>query len=230
MMRQRSISAYVSRLAISLTMLLFAGSSGWAQGFLKLEKDTIPMFRGFAVSFDLVGFAQLQLGDYGQYEGALRLNLHDQYFPIIEVGLGHANRQNDDVTNLSYKTTAPYFRIGADVNIMKNKHTGNRIFAGLRYGYTNYKVDLSRSPFSDPYWGWTTSFEVNGLSCYQHWCEILFGLDARVAGPFHLGWSARYRIRMSHDDGFVGRMWYVPGFGIQDTSNLGATFYASIDI
>ena len=229
MIRRSNISAYASRIVISL-LLLMAPMAVQAQHFLKIERDSVPFFRGFAVSVDLVGVLQMHLGDYGQYEGALRLNLHDQYFPIVELGYGHANHSNDIVTEISYKTKAPYFRIGADFNLMKNKHTGNRIFAGLRYGYTNYKVDLSRSPFSDPYWQWTTSFEVNGLSCYQHWCEILFGLDAKVAGPFHLGWSARYRIRMSHDDGFVGRMWYVPGFGIQDTSNLGATFYASIDI
>ncbi len=230
MMRQRSISTSVSRLAISLLLLLSGWHGASAQGFLKFEKDTIPMFRGFAVSFDLVGFAQMQLSDYGQYEGALRLNLHDQYFPIVEVGLGRANHQDDDITGLSYKTTAPYFRIGADVNIMKNKHTGNRIFAGIRYAYTNYEADIARSPFDDPVWKWYTSYDVRGQACYQHWAELLFGIDARVFGPFHLGWNARYRLRLAHKDGWIGNMWYVPGYGLQDTSTLGASFYASIDI
>ena len=229
MTQRNRISTSVSRIVLSLLLLLSAVGTQ-AQGFLKLEKDTIPLFRGFALSFDLVGMAQMQLSDHGQYEGAFRLNLHDQYFPIIEVGLGRANHDYDDITGLRYKTTAPYFRIGADVNIMKRKHTGNRIFIGLRYGYTNYKVDVSRKPTEDPFWKTVGSFSVENLACYQHWAEAVFGLDAKVFGPLHLGWSGRYRIRMSHDDGFIGSSWYVPGFGIQDSSTLSATFNVIIDI
>ena len=128
---------------------LFSAS---AQGFLKFQRDSIPFFRGFAVSADLVGLAQMQLGDYGQYEAALRLNLHDQYFPIVELGLGRANHQDDEVTHISYKTSAPYFRVGADVNIAKNKHAKNRIYAGLRYGYTRYSSALRPSWWARCIW------------------------------------------------------------------------------
>ncbi len=201
-----------------------------AQGFLKLERDSVPFFRGFAVSADLVGAAQMMLSDYGQYEGALRLNLHDQYFPVVEVGYGKANHENDAVTSITYRTKAPYFRVGVDVNIMKKKHTGNRIFAGVRYAYTNYKVDILQPATKDPVWQWNTATDVNDLRLYQHWAEVLFGIDAKIAGPLHLGWSVRYRMRMSHNDNKIGQAWYVPGYGLQDTGNLGATFNVSIDI
>lgn len=206
---------------------LFSAS---AQGFLKFQRDSIPFFRGFAVSADLVGLAQMQLGDYGQYEAALRLNLHDQYFPIVELGLGRANHQDDEVTHISYKTSAPYFRVGADVNIAKNKHAKNRIYAGLRYGYTSYKVDIDREPFEDPYWKTMTTYNINDRQCSQHWAEILFGIEAELVGPLHLGWSVRYRNRLSNDDGGIGKTWYVPGYGTQDTSNLGFTFNVIVDI
>lgn len=201
-----------------------------AQGFLRLERDSIPMFKGFAVSGDLVGAAQLLLSDYGQYEGALRINLHDQYFPIVEVGYGRANHEDDQVTGITYKTQAPYFRLGIDLNMLKRKHTGNRLFVGLRYGYTNYKVDIARRPYPDPVWQTETSFGVKGEGCYQHWAEMVFGLDAKVFGPLHLGWSVRYRQRLAHDDGIMGNVWYVPGFGRQGSSRLGGTFNVSIDI
>ena len=201
-----------------------------AQGFLKLERDSVPFFRGFAVSADLVGAAQMLLSDYGQYEGALRLNLHDQYFPVVEVGYGKANHENDAVTGITYRTEAPYFRVGVDVNIMKKKHTGNRIFAGVRYAYANYKVDISQPTSKDPVWQWNAATEVKDRRLYQHWAEVLFGIDAKIAGPLHLGWSVRYRMRMSHNDNQIGQAWYVPGYGIQDSGNLGATFNVSIDI
>lgn len=224
------ISVSISRLAISAFLLLACSAEASAQRFLKLEKDTIPLFRGFAVSFDLVGVAQMQLGSYGQYEGALRLNLHDQYFPIVELGIGRANHEDDEVTNISYKTTAPYFRIGADVNIMNKKHTGNRVFVGLRYGFTSYKVDISHPVYQDPLWQWDTNFEMTDVRCNQHWAEVVFGLDGKLVGPVHLGWTGRYRARISHHDGGIGKTWYVPGFGLQDSSVLGYSFYVSIDI
>ncbi len=224
------ISSFISRLAISVVLIIVGTLDVSAQRFLKLEKDTIPLFRGFAVSFDLAGVIQMQLSSYGQYEGALRLNIHDQYFPIVEIGVGRANHERDAVTEISYKTTAPYFRIGADVNIMNKKHTGNRVFVGLRYGFTNYKVDISHPVLEDPCWKWPSYYEVSGSQCNQHWGEVIFGLDGKLFGPVHLGWTGRYRIRLSHKDGEMGKTWYVPGYGIQDTSVLGYSFYVSVDI
>lgn len=229
MTQARRISTYALRLLCSIC-LFFAATSTQAQGFWKLERDSVPMFRGFAVSGDLVGAVQLLVSDYGQLEGAFRVNLHDQYFPTVEVGYGKASHEDDQVTGITYKTQAPFFRLGVDVNIMKKKHTGNRIFAGVRYGYTNYKVDIARRPFEEPTWKWETSFGVKDEACYQHWAELLFGIDAKVFGPLHLGWSVRYRQRLMHNDGQMGNVWYVPGFGKQSSSVITAQFNVIIDI
>jgi len=223
------ICASSSRIVISL-LLLLASTTTYAQGFLKWEADTVPLFRGFAVSGDLAGLLQLQLSDYGQYEAALKLNLHDQYFPIVEVGYGKAHHKEDEVTGISYRTQAPYYRLGCDVNLLKQKHTDNRVFVGLRYAFTSYKVDISCRPFVDPFWLWDTSFGVKDEACSQHWAEVVFGIDASVMGPIHLGWTVRYRKRLAHHDGQMGKTWYVPGYGIQESSRIGYTFNLSIDI
>ena len=226
---RQSISTYISRAVISAVLLL-AWLPADAQKLFRLEKDTIPLMRGFQVSFDLVGAAQLMISDYGQYEAAVRLNLHDQWFPIFELGYGKAHHEEDIVTGLSYKTQAPYFRAGIDFNLLKKKHQANRLFAGFRYAYTSYKVDLWRQEFFDPVWKWPTSYEAHDVQCNQHWLEAVIGIDAQVLGPLHLGWSVRYRRRLAHNEGELGNSWYVPGFGTQDSSNIGATFNAIIDI
>ena len=224
------ICTSISRIATSLLFALLATTAASAQGFLRLERDTVAFFRGFSVGVNLAGALQMQLSDYGQYEALLRLNLHDQYFPTLEIGYGKASHENDVTTGISYHTKAPYFRLGADVNLMKNKHTGNRIFIGLRYAFTYYKIDLEREPFPDPVWKWTTSYGVKDESCNQHWAEVLFGIDSKVVGPLHLGWSVRYRRRLFHDDGRTEKTWYVPGYGIQENTRLGYTFNMLIDI
>jgi len=172
----------------------------------------------------------MQLGDYGQYEGAFRLNLHDQYFPIVEVGYGRASHEDDEVTGITYRTEAPYFRVGCDFNLAKNKHSDNRIYGGLRYAFTSYKIDLSSRPVPDPVWQWDTSYGVVDQQCSQHWAEVVLGIDSKVFGPLHLGWSVRYKRRLAHQDGPTEKTWYVPGYGIWGDTRLGGTFNVIIDI
>ncbi len=229
---RKLICSSISRLAISLLLLIASTANAHAQfkKMFSMEEDSIPLFRGFAVSFDLVGPAMLMLSDHGEIEGALRINLHDQWFPIVELGVGRASRENDEVTGLTYKTTAPYFRLGMDWNIMRNKHQSNRIFAGFRYAFTAYKVDIIRENLPDPVWQSATGFGVKGMACRQHWLEAVIGLDAKLFGPLHLGWTVRYKRRISHKEGEIGTTWYVPGFGINDSDNLAANFNVIIDI
>ncbi len=230
MTRPPRICTFISRSVLSLVLLLGLCVSASAQGFLRFEADTVPMFRGFSVATDMVGLAQTVLSDYGQYEGALRVNLHDQYFPTVEIGYGRANHEDDEVTGITYKARGPYFRLGADVNMMKRKHTGNRIYAGLRYAYAKYTVDMSRPLLLDPVWGGQSWWGVDGQSCWQHWAEVVVGIYAKVAGPLHMGWSVRYRRRLAHEDGPTDKTWYVPGFGTQGSTKLGVLFNIGIDI
>ena len=216
------------RLWTIILMMAVGHVCGHARLF-SIERDSVPLFNGFSVSFDIAGPVIRALGDYGEMEGALRLNLHDQYFPVVEVGYGSAEH-DDEVTGLYYKTQAPYFRIGCDLNLLKNKHAPNRLYGGIRYAFTSYKVDMRSLVFADPVWGWDTGFEIYGEKCSQHWLELVIGLDAKIWGPLHAGWSVRYKRRISHNDPSMGNTWYVPGYGKYGDTRIGANFNVIIDI
>ena len=229
MTHRQNTSTFISRLVVS-ALLLAAAMAAHAQGKLfAIKKDSVPVLNGFAVSVNVAGPVILALSDYGEYEAAVRLNLHDQYFPTVEVGYGKAEH-DDEVTGLYYKTQAPFFRIGCDLNLLKNKHSANRLYAGLRYAFTSYKVDMARPTFEDPVWQWDTGFSISGMDCNQHWMEVVFGLDSKIWGPFHLGWSVRYKLRLAHNDGTAGNTWYVPGYGKYGDTRIGANFNVIIDI
>ena len=230
-MKKSVICEYISILAISLLTSLHIAGQETEKGQLAdvNEADSIALLHGFAVGFDLAGVVQYALADYGQYEGQLRINLRDQYFPVLEVGLGLANHK-DDVTLVSYKTTAPYFRLGMDVNMMRDKHDDYRIYLGGRYAFTYYKYDVAHPPLTDPLYRIESAWGGEGMSCYSHWLELSAGVDAKIWGPFHLGWSVRYRKRLFHDNGPLNDAWYVPGFGLSGNSAIGYTFTASVDI
>lgn len=231
-MTQRRISSFISR-AIAISLLLLAVATPSAaherKGIAKQEADTVALFRGVAVSADLVGLVQLAVSDYGQYEAALRINLKDKYFPVVELGYGKADA-NDIATSMTFRTKAPYGRVGLDFNLLRNKHDIYRAYAGFRYGCTFYKFDVEGEGIKDPVWGDDVPFSITGVKANYHWIEGVFGVDAKIAGPLRLGWSVRYRSRIAHDDGTLGNTWYVPGYGKKGGTRLGGTFNIIFEI
>lgn len=225
-----SISESITKLCLALLMILPLSASAQNRRKASVEPaDSTPVFNGIEVSADLVGIGQMLVSDYGQYEAALRVNLKDRYFPILEAGLGKADAE-DDVTHISYKTSAPYFRIGCDFNVLKNKHDIYRVYVGVRYAFTSYKYDLSSPAVTDPVWGGSSDFAANDVKCSYHWMEAGAGIQVKIYGPIHLGWSVRYKRRITSDDGELGETWYVPGYGKQGNSRLGATFNVIVQL
>lgn len=189
----------------------------------------LPLFAGASVSTDLCGLGMALAGKYGQYEAAARLNLRGRYFPIAEVGIGSSNH-TDETTALHYKVNAPYVRLGMDYNVAKNPRGAGRIFVGARYGWTSFKYAVDGPDLTDPVYGTVTPYRFTGLRGTNHWGELVFGLEAKVWSILHLGWSFRYRIRFYDRQSAVGSPWYVPGFGKNDTHNVGGTFNLIFDI
>lgn len=229
MIHRKSILTYISSIAINVFMLAVCTTVS-AQGKTNADKEgEVALFKGFAVSVDLVGPVQMMISDYGQYEAALRLNLRNKYFPIVEVGLGKAD-YTDDATDISYKTSAPYARIGIDFNLLKDKKDIYRLYAGARYAYTTFEYDINHPGIKDPVWGTDAEFRADDVKCDYHWLEALIGVDAKIWGPVHMGWSLRYRSRLSSKEGEIGNAWYVPGYGKGGGSVIGGTFNVSVDI
>ena len=227
------LSQTYKSICIALTISLLYPITTTAQNTQKATAeqtaaDTIPLFRGLSVSYDLAGTIMRMVGDYGQIEGALRVNLKDKYFPIVEIGLGSAKHETDAVTNIEAKTNAPYARIGCDINISKNKHDDYRVMFGARYGFTNFKQEIY-GDIDVPYWGGTVPYTTSEKSISYHWAELVFSVDARLWGPVHLGWSFRYKSKLSGKGNEGEKIWYVPGYG-KDGDKLGGTFNIAIEL
>lgn len=193
------------------------------------EKKHKPLLSGISVSGDLVGLACRMFSSYGQYEGAIRLNLRERFFPICELGIGSCDN-TDDATELHYQTTAPYIRVGCDYNILKDKDSGNRVFAGVRVAYTSFNFDVDGPDQTDPVWGNATPYSFHNQKASCTWAEIVGGLEAKIWGIFHLGWTLRCRFRASQSSPYLGEAWYIPGFGKNGSTRLGATFNVIFDI
>ena len=236
-MKRKTISIYVSRLFISLLFFVafqssaFCGqqSSPAGQNEEEVVDSLKPADFDLTFGFDMVGFIQKLVSDYGQYEFGARYNIKDRYFPTVEIGIGKADH-NDDVTNVHYDTSAPYFKVGCDFNIANQKHADHKILLGARYAFTSYKVNISRLDLQDPVWETYSDFIVNGEKTNLHWFEAVFSLGTRIWGPLRLGWSVRYKHRITSKKISTGKVWYTPGYGTSGNSRITAMFNIGLQL
>lgn len=213
-----------------LSIIVFMGCTSLSAQEKKQEKqDSIPLFTGIEVYADAVGAVQSLISDYGQYEGGVRLGIRNKYFPVVEMGWGMANHHNE-VTNIGYKTQAPYAKVGLDLNFMKNKRDNNRIYGGVRVAGSRFKIHYTAPTTTDPVWQTQTDINVDGVKAWYTWLEFVGGLDAHIWGPIRLGWTVRYQRRLMHNNGTLGNVWYVPGWGKADNAKFTATFNLIVEI
>lgn len=195
-----------------------------------VEQPQLMFFQGFTLSADLFGPVQYLISDYGSFEAALRLNLLNTYLPIVEAGYGKCDC-TDDNTDIHYKASAPYLRVGCDINLLKNKFQENRLFAGLRYGITSFKYDMDGPSIVDPIWGGSSAFDNKGVKSTCHWAELVVGVQVKVWKNLHMGWTARYKKELSIGTTDFGKPYYVPGYGTTtNTSCWGGTYNLIFDL
>ena len=245
-----TISKYICVLLLSSTAIGAKATEGLeadslrmreSQGIQFADKDKdrlmrlaanrkIPTFAGLSVSADLAGAFLAATRGIGNYEAALRLNLKNTFFPVVELGWGVCD-QIGDATQLHYKVHAPYGRVGLDYNVKKDKNSLNRVFVGFRYGYSNFNYDLFSDGLYDAHWKTTVPFHYTDQSGSAHWGEAVFGLQTSLWKFVHLGWSLRYRLRIAEHQTEIGRAWYIPGLGRNiGGSNFAGTFQLVFDL
>ena len=122
-MKKESISTYIIALLV-LSSLLALPTRLSAQSTQKLtdeEKEEIPFFQGLMVGVDVYGYLNQALGSGARTtEASIEANLLNRFFPVLEVGYGSMD-VTDDETNIHFKTSAPFFRIGANYNVFYKK-------------------------------------------------------------------------------------------------------------
>lgn len=221
------ILRYIAAIIIVNCNLSIVNNACAQKRIVEQPKDTVPLLCGVQVSYNLAGTVMKMASDYGEYEGAVKVSLKNKFFPTFEMGYGMSEHDRDEITTIHAKSSAPYFRLGCDYNIAKNKQDIYRILLGVRYAFSKFDFEVDAEP-TDPVWGNKTSYSIKE-NCNYHWTEVLFGVDAKIWGPLHLGWSIRYKLKLSSKEGSSGDLWYIPGFGKQGNS-IGGTFNVGLEL
>ena len=194
-----------------------------------LIADHAPLFGGVAVSADLVGASMKLIGSkFANMEVMGRLNFREKYFPLVELGIGDCTKEGTENDN-KFSVTSPYFRIGADYNFNR-KMNGNRLFGGLRYGFSRYDYDFLSPGFADEKYGVGAPLRLTGLNGKSQWMELVVGVETKLWSIIRLGWSLRYKFRLKQKVSDYGEPWYVPGFGKNGGNTFGGTVNLTFDI
>ena len=190
------------------------------------EVKQLPLYQGAWIGVDVAGIASKAFGsDILSAEVFAEVNLKNRYFPVIEIGYGSTDTTSDE-TDIHYKVSAPYFRIGAGYNVFYRKpYLPGQFIVGLRYGYSSFSYDIDAPSLTDPTWGNVSiPLAYNGVKTNVSWAEIVASLRTNVWKNFYMGFSVRYRARLSMKKNDNSEPWYIPGFGKNNSSNLGITY------
>ena len=192
------------------------------------EKEDTRFYRGTSVGLEIAGMVSHFIGsDIFNTEVMVQSNLLNRYLPVVEIGYGKADTTNDG-TDIHYKTSAPYFRIGADYNFLHTKpHLPGMLMGGLRYGFSSFKYDVEGPTMTDPNYGGVTDvpFSYMGEKCTAHWVEAVVGLKVKIFKGFCMGWSARDKKKLSLSKNENTEPWYIPGFGKKADSSFNLSYH-----
>ena len=185
-------------------------------------KSPYPLYCGVTVG---VNFADAIMSATGQthssYDVSAMVSLHNWFFPVVEAGIGWGHHTE---TNDLFKVKAKpgmYAKVGINYNFLYKSDPAYMAYVGLRFGVAQCRWDKTDIKSSDE--EGTTIYlpdEMDRRSTSTYG-EVVAGLKVKIAGPFALGWSLRYRIGLHSSGG--ESPWFVPGYG---TGPLGFTFNA----
>lgn len=172
-----------------------------------------PLLRCFGQKYGLIGF-------WGE------LSIHNWIKPVVEAGLGYADMTPDN-GNYTYKSSmAPYFKVGLNYNFLYNSDPAYSVYAGLRYGISNFSFEATDVTLNQSYWGDDVTFNVPSQRATVGYLEAVIGLKVMIVKNVYLGWDVRMHTILHQSSLLYGEPWYIPGSGTR-TSPFSASLSVS---
>lgn len=203
------------------------------------ENFELPIYHGWSIHLDVLSpCMNLIHGKIYGGEMQFDVNLYNRVFPIVE--FGYADATCTLVSGATYKTSAPYARVGVNYGLLRpfNKRGNHRSldcypYVGIRYGMAFMDYHINNVVIKDEYWQTEQKVNYDKSFEYSGWVELLGGVRINLAKGFTMGWAFRFRTLIHTTAANKAFVWYVPGYGKSDGNaytfnyTLGYTF--SID-
>jgi len=196
------------------------------------NKDTIAVktkwWSGVTLQVDVASMigSALSKGETYSLEGAAQIDIKNKYYPIVEIGFAGANKTSSE--DINFKTNGLFGRVGVDFNMKKakpdSKPSNNLFTAGLRLGMTRFAYNINNIVITDDYWGNSELLNFNNQITSKFWYEIVLGVKVEVFKNTYMGWTVRNKQLISKDASGEVFPWYIPGYGINQSSLWGINY------
>ena len=207
---------------------LLATSHGYAQN-ATAEDSTVRSRTDYRPSALRIGLAlndvirTVSNGQDTRYSGQADLAF-GRFMLVGEYGIVETLQENNPeistVPAFTYESQGSFFRVGVDVNLLKNRELdtydadGDILLFGLRFGRAQTD-DRLRFETDDEIWGSTTATqENNGLATV--WAEMTAGVKVEVIKNIFLGYNLRFKFARHFSENTTLLPYYIPGFGRSD--------------
>lgn len=188
-----------------------------------VPKKPFDWWKGLRVEVDIASPVMnlIEHGEQYQYEAAVQFVILNKYYPLLEIGIGGADKIS--ASGIGYSTDALYYRLGTDFNILKQREgaaASNHLFlVGARLGFTSFYYDLTNLYYENPYWGTSFSRDIQHITAASLWYELSAGLRVEIAPRLYIGWTVSSRNLLTRDTLGGFKPLYIPGYGTNSTGN-----------
>ena len=213
--------------AVLVSFILFFCTAAWAQDDENQQEESQRMFQGLWLEFDLfsAGMSAFNRETFS-FEGNIRVNLGERFFPIVELGFAGANKTS--IHDFHFSTRGVFMRVGLDYNLLQPNTPETRIrryfFVGGRYGISPFSYDITNIEINNEPWSDDVFRDFLGITTTRHWFEAVAGLRAEVLDNIYMGWSVRLRMQPGRNRMGEIHPWFIPGIGIQSVGTWGFSY------
>ena len=189
----------------------------------RLPKMKFPLLVDASIGVDVWDAVMRVFGQkYGITTFSADINLHNRYFPTVEIGLGSASSEPSGKDFHYVSPMSVYFKAGANYNFIYNSNPAYKFFVGVRYGFAPFKWGLKTAAPASGYWGETPIFTIPNQSATAGWFEFGIGLRVKLWQNLSAGWMFKYHIIAHESKNIHGKPWYIPGYGARGQALTGS--------
>lgn len=233
----REISEYFFSILLCILLAINCGVAQAQEQDSLQQKTRKPSKGRFSPSALRIGFSLTDIVNtltdpqrtYYGFQADLPIRQFMISFDYGQARLNLENNQTEQLNrNFTYSSQGSFFRLGVDVNLLKDRKTdsndaqGDVIFFGLKYAHSQLDDQITFRPSTDSitnaiYNISQISQSNNNLDAW--WLEMNAGVKVEVFKNIFLGYVLRYKFLKGFSDRNSLIPYEVPGFGKGDKEN-----------
>ena len=172
-----------------------------------VRRSYIPT--GIRIGTDLISLAKSQFqNNFSGWEVNADVDFY-RYYLAIDYGSWSRTFLSDSG---DYSNDGNYWRVGVDVNFLLKDPDRNMFFLGARYGRANFSENLTviaKNQLTGEFE--TLPYTHSGINA--HWFELTTGIRVKIWKVIWMGYTARFKFGLKHDDTENIIPSDIPGYG-----------------